>query len=114
MYAQAGLSLSWSHIALCWKSHVTAQILIKSYDNMGSLVLCLPFSQPELLGNLGLENKTHKKYILALRENLTVETTEITLTLSLPVTTFVICSSYLLMFLGSLYCKHMDPDQTAP
>ena len=36
------------------------KILINLYDNMGILVPCLPFSQPELLGNLGLENKTHK------------------------------------------------------
>ena len=27
-YAQAGLSLCWSHIPQCWKSHVTAQLLL--------------------------------------------------------------------------------------
>ena len=31
------------------------------------------------------------------------------LTLSLPDTTFVVCSSHLLMFLSSLYCKQYGP-----
>ena len=35
--------------------------------------------------------------------------TQTNLTLSLPVMTFVICSSCLLMFLSSLYCKQYGP-----
>ena len=27
-YAQAGMSLCWSHIPHCWKSHVAAHILV--------------------------------------------------------------------------------------
>ena len=30
MYAQAGLSLCWSHIPHCWKSHVAAQLTVTS------------------------------------------------------------------------------------
>ena len=29
-YAQAGLSLCWSHIPHCWKSHAMAQLLVRS------------------------------------------------------------------------------------
>ena len=32
MYAQAGLSLCWSHIPHCWKSHVTAHMIKCIYN----------------------------------------------------------------------------------
>ena len=31
MYAQAGLSLCWSHIPHCWKSHVMAHMMLVNY-----------------------------------------------------------------------------------
>ena len=38
-YAQAGLSLCWSHIPHCWKSHVTAQISFLIFNGNLSLNL---------------------------------------------------------------------------
>ena len=36
------------------------------------------------------------------------------LTFNLPITTSVVCSFYLLMFLGSLYCKQYRPRSDCP
>ena len=52
MYAQADLRLCWSHIPYCWKSHVTAQILVR-----------LPLNEQ---ADLGLHNNVNLiKFILA-------------------------------------------------
>ena len=43
-YAQAGLSLCWSHIPHCWKSHATAQMMSvpkHSWNAQADLDLCL-------------------------------------------------------------------------
>ena len=45
-YAQAGLSLCWSHIPHCWKSHVAAQLC--SCCNVAVCVLCLFLAVPML------------------------------------------------------------------
>ena len=42
LYAQAGLSLCWSHIPHCWKSHALAQLVI---NPVGTLVKLFPVHQ---------------------------------------------------------------------
>ena len=37
MYVQAGLSLCWSHIPHCWKSHVKAHMCINIYIGLQKL-----------------------------------------------------------------------------
>ena len=38
-YAQAGLSICWSHIPHCWKSHAPAQIYFMAVFLMGNIII---------------------------------------------------------------------------
>ena len=44
MYAQAGLSLCWSHIPHCWKSHVAAHLFFETLSEMVILGCTMQFS----------------------------------------------------------------------
>ena len=63
-YAQAGLSLCWSHIPHCWKSHVSAHIVVLEYIVHGTRVLMQVTRVPISSGNHGNPEKSLKRSML--------------------------------------------------
>ena len=70
MYAQAGLSLCWSYIPHCWKSHVAVQIILNKFQSFAKNHQCLLLlSSPDYFSKISFRKANRVSNSLDLDES---------------------------------------------